>query len=183
MIPKRNYIFVVLFALMCFSIVPIQAQKYSGNATERQQARDSLMKIYGHNEDFERLEAQMDEIVAKSEANEAEQKQQRIIIFWASLLGALLPWLALVRAVWKNPSLLHTPRLLLPDVIILSVLTLVLFLVNYSFLWMRAEFGRKFYVLIIAIALFSLLGYCVVAYRHQNKKLRDLEDTSNDSQI
>ena len=115
-------------------------------------------------------------LVANVNAHREEQRQQRLIIFWVSLIAALAPWGMLVRVLWKNPALFRTPSLIWHDVVILSVLTLVLFLINYAFLWMRIELGHKFHVLIAFIVVISLLTLCVVGLRKRNNKETSLKD-------
>ena len=166
-------LFIIIFGLQVFFVVPSLPQHTSQVKTESASTTDSLLKLYGTNEDFERLNAQVEEMTANMEAYNEKQRHEQLIIFWISFIAALAPWGMLVRVLWKNPSLYRTPSLILHDIDILSALTLVLFLINYSFLWMRVELGQKFHLFIAFVVVIGLLAVCVVGLRKRNNNKND----------
>lgn len=166
---KEYHILLPLFLLLVFLVEPTVAQQPAPTKSESVITTDSLLKLYGPNEDYKRLNAKVEEMVANVETHKKEERKERQIIFWVSLIATLAPWGMLVRVLWKNPSLLRNPSMIWHDVVILSVLTLVLFLINYAFLWMRVELGHKFHILIAFIVVISLLTMCIVGLRKRNK--------------
>ena len=138
---------------------------------------EQLLKAYGaeNNEQFQKLQRQSDEYLERSAAEKARQTSNRWLTFALSLFMALLPSFVILKRVITGEIKPANATAVWRTIGMLLGAGIVLFGLNYAWLWCMFTGQTKIMGLVLGLLLFAFVIYAI----HTIRKSGNNNDNTN----
>lgn len=154
------------------SILTAQEEQLEGDASF-----DNLAKMYGaeSNKQYQTMQKQMKEYEERRDAAEAERTTKRLLAFVLSLMIALFPTVVIVKRVISGELQPADKAAVWRTVGMLLFCGIVLFGLNYAWLWCLFTGQTKIMGAVLGLCLFAFVLFAI----HTLRKSKKSNDTTN----
>lgn len=167
-------------ATMCFSSAyaePLDPMFDSIVAAEEKQVEsedyyEQLLKAYGAetNEQYQSMQKQLKEYEERRDAAEAKRKSRRLLAFVLSLMIALTPTFVILKRVITGELQPAGSAAIWRTVGMLLGYGIVIFALNYAWLWCLFMGETKIMGAVLGLCLFAFVIYAIHTLRQYHKK-------------
>lgn len=153
-----------------FDSILLEAEGEAG-AYDEDAYTQELIKAYGgdKNEQFQKVQRQFDEYEKRSAEAKAVETTRRTLAFWLSLMMALFPTCVIVVRVIKGELKPANTAAVWRTAGLLLLAGIVLFALNYIWLWTMFTGETKMMGLVIGLCLLAFVIYAIYTLRKSKK--------------
>jgi len=145
----------ILMITLSAALLFVCTGEFRGVSLEAQEQSDYIKQLeqaYA-DEDYWKLQEQMDALQQSEAEREESERQQRTWMLWSSILVALIPSFVIIRKLIKGQLRYSGPWAVVRAAAVLLLGGLLLGGVNYALLWLRQSDYRVLFVYFVFLAL------------------------------